>query len=101
MLDRQQDRLTGGELEARLIETGRMQPAQPVGEDQRKGHPQREVGLEEVEADEERLAVGFLERVDQRATDRFHEGPAGREGPDAERVLDVHLRELDVTHHRV
>ena len=36
---------------------GGMQPAQAVRQDQRERHAQREVGLEQVEADEDRLAV--------------------------------------------
>ena len=98
---RQQDRLPGRELEARVVEPRRGQPAQGVGEDQRERDPQREVGPEQVEADDEGLALGLLERVEQRPADRLDERPAGGERPEPHRVLDRHLRELDVPHHRV
>ena len=74
--DGQQDRLPGRQLQARLVERGRVQPAQRVGQDQRERDPQREVGLEQVEADDDRLAVRLLERVDERAAHRLHQRPA-------------------------
>ena len=101
MLHRQQDGLAGLQLQARLVEADRTQPAQPLGEDQREGHPQREVGAEQVEAEEERLAVALLEGVDQRAAHRLHQGLARRDRPDAHRVLDRHLGEVDLAHDRM
>ena len=99
--DRQEDRLPGGHLQARLVERGRMQPAQRVGQDQREGHAQREVGLEQIEADDDRLAVLLLERVDQRAADRLDQRAPGRQRPQPQGVLDGDLGELDVAHDRV
>ena len=99
--DRKQNGLPGGELQARLIAARGMEPAQAVGQDEGKGHAQREIGLEQVEPDEDRLPVLFLERVDQRAAHRLHQGPARRQGPDAQRVLDHHLGQVDVAHHQV
>lgn len=98
---RQEDRLARRELEARLVERPRMQPAQRVRQDQRERHPQREVRLEQVEADEDGLAIGLLERVEERPADRLHERAPGGERPHAHRVLDGDLRELHVAHHGV
>ncbi len=98
MRHRQQDRLPRGQLQARLVQRGRVQPAQRVGQDQGEGHAQREVRLEEVEADEDRLAVRLLQRVEQGSADRLHERAAGGQRSHAHRVLDGHLRELDMAH---
>ena len=98
MRDGQQHRLTGRQLQARLLERGGVQPAQRVGQDQRKRDAQREVRLEQVEADEDGLAVRLLERVEQWTTHRLHERTPGRQRPHAHGVLDGDLRELDVAH---
>src|SRR2546422_2529325 len=98
---RQENRLTCRELEARLVEPRRVEPAQGVREHQRERDPQREIGLEQVEADEERLPVGLLQRVDEGPPHGFDDRPSRRQRTDAHRILDGDLRELDVTHHRV
>jgi hypothetical protein len=98
---RQEDRLSGCELEARLVEPRRVQPAQRVREHQRERDPQREIRLEQVEADEERLPIGLLEGIDDGSAHRLDDRPAGRERTDPHRVFDGDLGELDVTHHRV
>ncbi len=100
VLDRQQDRLARLELQARLVEPGRVQPAEPLREHEREGDPQREVAAEEIEAEEERLAVALLQGVDQRPAHRLHQRLAGGERPDAHRVLHRHLGEVDLPHDR-
>ena len=101
VLDRQQDRLARGELQARLVEPRWMEPAKAVGQDQRERDAKRKVGTEEIEPDEDRLTVRLFERVDERAADRLHERAPGGERANPQRVVDRDLRELDVTHDRM
>ena len=101
VLHREEDGIPRPQLEAGQIEAGRVQPAETVGEHDRKRDAQREVGLEEVETEEDRLPPRLFEHVDQGPSHRLHQGLAGRHWAHAERFLDHHLGKVHVPHDRV
>ena len=98
VLDGEQDGLARRQREARLIEAGRVQPPEALRQHEREGHAQREIGLEQVEAEEHGLSIPLFERVHERTAHGLHQGLARGERAHPHGVFDRDLREVELTH---
>ena len=101
VLDGQEEGRPGGDHEIRALETHGLEPPEAVRQDQRERDPQREIGLEEVEADEHGLPLRLLQQEDEGAAHGLEQRLPCRQRPHAERLLDRHLRQVDEPHHGV
>ena len=75
-----------------------MQPPEALRQHEREGHAQREIGLEQVEAEEHGLSIPLLERVHERTAHGLHQGLARGERAHPHGVFDRDLREVELTH---
>ena len=78
-----------------------MQPAERLGHHEGEGHAEGQVGLEEVEAEEDGLPVRLLQEVDERASHSLHEDLPRGQGPHAHGILNGDLGEVHLAHDRM